>query len=50
MNIEIDHSAEHPNDCEHCLASQRYDKFIKNGLAVGFTDDQIDFLEEWIKL
>ena len=25
-----------------------YDRFIKNGLAIGFTDDQIDFLWDWI--
>ena len=23
---------------------ETYDRFIKSGLAVGFTDDQIDFL------
>ena len=25
-----------------------YDKFIRSGLAIGFTDDQIDFLWDWI--
>lgn len=25
-----------------------YDLFIRNGLAVGFTDDQIDFLWEYV--
>lgn len=26
----------------------KYHEFINEGLAVGFTDDQMDFLEEWI--
>lgn len=25
-----------------------YDEFIKNGLASGFTDDQIDFMWEYV--
>jgi len=25
-----------------------YDRFVKNGLAVGFTDDQIDFLWDYL--
>lgn len=25
-----------------------YDTFIRSGLGAGFTDDQIDFLWEWI--
>lgn len=25
-----------------------YDRFIKEALAAGFTDDQINFLEEWL--
>ncbi len=28
--------------------NKQYDTFIKSGLAIGFTDDQIDFLWEWI--
>lgn len=27
-----------------------YDIFIKRGLAVGFTDDQIDFLADWLNI
>lgn len=30
------------------LIDLEYDSFIKRGLAIGFTDDQIDFLEEYI--
>lgn len=26
---------------------ERYDAFIRGGLAAGFTDDQIDFLDVW---
>ncbi len=36
--------SEKPNE----KSNADYDRFIKNGLNVGFTDDQIDFLEEWI--
>ena len=47
-------------DCPICLKekcinkeskesrNKRYDLFIRSGLAVGFTDDQVDFLERWI--
>lgn len=27
--------------------NEKYDAFIKNGLASGFTDDQINFLWDW---
>ena len=30
------------------MENERYDKFIRGGLHVGFTDDQVDFLEDWI--
>lgn len=25
-----------------------YDKFVRQGLAIGFTDDQIEFIWDWI--
>jgi len=30
------------------MKTNKYHEFIKGALAVGFTDDQVDFLEEWI--
>lgn len=30
------------------MTNDQYTNFIKGGLSVGFTDDQIDFLWEWI--
>jgi len=33
--------------CLWCGESE-YNSFIRSGLAAGFTDDQINFLEEWI--
>ena len=32
------------------MTQSNYDRFIRNGMAVGFTDDQIDFLAEWIEI
>ena len=29
------------------MKPEQYNAFIKEGLSVGFTDDQIDFLEKW---
>jgi len=27
---------------------EKYDQFIRDGLSIGFTDDQVDFLESYI--
>lgn len=31
------------------MTPEQYNRFIKNGLFVGFTDDQIDFLQRWLE-
>ena len=30
------------------MKQNNYDKFIRSGLNAGFTDDQINWLEEWL--
>ena len=37
------------NNKESKEEESEYSTFIKQALAVGFTDDQVDFLERWIR-
>lgn len=35
---------------EDCHCHKNYDRFIRNGLAAGFTDDQVNFMWEFLVL
>ena len=47
-NAELDKLAQEAETPTEADKAEEYDKFIRSGLAAGFTDDQVNWLEKWI--